>query len=86
MPSYSGSGKSLEDPIVISGVESHFAAIGAEYQYLRDTFGAQGVDWSLIRQSLLGHEGRQIDSMEIQLKSGEELTLYFDITKYFGKF
>ncbi|NHJ14514.1 MAG: hypothetical protein EAX95_12615 [Candidatus Thorarchaeota archaeon] len=86
MPSYSGSGKTLEDPIVISDVESHFEAIAAEYEFLDQKYGRRGVDWRLVRQSLLGQDGKQIDQMEIEVTGHGELTYYFDITEYFGKF
>jgi hypothetical protein len=86
MPSYSGSGESVDDPIIISDVDGHFDAINAEYSYLRKKYGERGVEWWLVQQSLLGHEGKQIDAMEIKLKSGDIVILYFDITKYFGQF
>lgn len=86
MTSYSGSGESIEDPIVISGVKTDLQAVDAEYEYLAKRFGRKGTDWKLVLQSLLGSGKRKIDSMEIELSNGKRLTLYFDITKYFGVF
>ena len=86
MATYSGSGETLEDPIIISDVESHFEAIAAEYEYLDKKYGKRGVDWRLVQQSLLGQEGKQIDQMEIEVTGKGEFTYYFDITAYFGKF
>ncbi len=85
MVEFKGSGESVEDPIFISGVSGHFEAIDAEYEYLRQELGERGKDWTLIQQSLLGLEGRQVDQMDIRLASGEEKTIYFDITEWFGK-
>lgn len=86
MATYSGGGETLEDPIVISGVESHFEAVEAEYEYLDQMYGKRGEDWRLIRQSLLGEEGRQIDQVDIEVKGKGAVTCYFDITAHFGKF
>ena len=85
MVEFKGSGDSAEDPIFISGVDGHFAAVDAEYVYLREKYGERGSDWTLIQQSLLGLEDRQIDKMEIKLASGEMKTIYFNITEWFGK-
>ena len=86
MVSYSGSGDSVKDPIVISDVKTDFEAVKAEYAYLARRFGRKGVDWKLILQTLHSSEGKQIDSIEVELPGGKRLTLYFDITKYFGVF
>ncbi len=84
MVSYSGSGTSLDDPIVISGAHGHFHAIACEYAYLEEVVGKRGEDWVLETQALHTHEGRYIDSLHIRLKDGETCTYYFDITRYFG--
>ncbi|MGY5875986.1 MAG: hypothetical protein RTU30_09585 [Candidatus Thorarchaeota archaeon] len=85
MVDFKGSGNSVEDPIFISGVSGHFAAVDAEYVYLREKFGERGSDWTLIQQSLMGVDDRQIDKMDIKLASGETVIVYFDITEWFGK-
>jgi len=86
MASYSGSGESIKEPIVVSDVRTHFEAVDAEYAYLAQRFGKKGIDWKLVMQSLLGADGKQIDKMDIELANGERMTLFFDITKYFGVF
>jgi hypothetical protein len=86
MVSYSGSGDSVKDPIVISDVKTDFEAVKAEHAYLARRFGRLGVDWKLILQTLLSSEGKQMDSIEVELSDGRHLTLYFDISKYFGVF
>lgn len=36
-------------------------------------------------QSTVGEDGRDYDKMDIRLASGEETTIYFDITDFYGK-
>jgi hypothetical protein len=83
---YSGSGLSPDDPIVISDVANNIEAVKSEYEFLESRYGRRGITWTLELQTLLEHEGRMMDRLNIKLKSGEKVTLYFDITKYFGLF
>ncbi len=76
----------MDDPIVISDVAGHIDAVDSEYVYLRSHFGQRGVDWKLKTQSLLEHNGRMIDAMNIETTDGSKLVVYFDITKYWGQF
>ena len=86
MVTYQGSGESIDDPIIIEGVSNNFEAVQAEYSYLSQKFGNKGVDWKMLQQSLMGSNGRMLDKMDIELSDGRRITLYFDITKYFGQF
>lgn len=83
---YSGSGLSTDDPIVISDVADNLDAVKSEYEFLESQYGRRGITWTLELQTLLEHKGRMMDRMDIKLKSGERVSLYFDITKYFGQF
>ncbi|TFG06903.1 hypothetical protein EU538_09545 [Candidatus Thorarchaeota archaeon] len=86
MVRYAGDGSSVDDPIVISNVIGHSEAIQAEYSYLSRKLGVRGTDWELVRQTLLSLNDRWIDQMDIRLVDGTEMTLFFDITNYWGKF
>ena len=86
MVTYQGSGESTDDPIVIEGVSNNFEAVQAEYTYLSQKFGTRGVDWKMLQQSLIESNGRMMDKMDIELSNGSKVTLYFDITEYFGQF
>ena len=86
MVSYKGSGESQDDPIIIEGVSNNMEAVKAEYSYLSQKFGAKGVDWNLLTQSLIGSNDRMMDQLDIELADGRKITLYFDITKYFGQY
>ncbi|MHA1929054.1 MAG: hypothetical protein ACTSV2_10820 [Candidatus Thorarchaeota archaeon] len=86
MVTYQGSGESPDDPIIIEGVSGNFEAEQAEYSYLSQKFGNRGVDWKMLQQSLIESNGRMMDRMELELSGGSQVTLYFDITEYFGQF
>jgi hypothetical protein len=45
----------------------------------------RGKDWNLKLQSLVQNEGKFYDRMDLIFSDGSEKTIYFDITKFFGK-
>jgi hypothetical protein len=57
--------------------------VRSEYQYLEMLLGPRGT-WKRTKQSLVHENGRRYDVLEIE-HQGKALTLYFDITGYFGK-
>lgn len=86
MIKYSGhEGKSIKDAIIISDVDNHFEGINAEYQYIEHKYGRRGVNWLLIRQELLNENQKVYDRIIIQLTNQTEISLYFDLTEFFGK-
>ncbi len=86
MASFKGSGASLQDPVVIGDVVSHFEAVEAEYIFLHQTHGVKGRNWKLVRQTLIQDAGRYIDEMLVEVVGQGQRTYYFDITRYFGVF
>ena len=85
MPKYIGIGTSLKDPIVIEGVTTNSDAIDAEYKYLEKFFGQKQQGWRLVYQQLHRIDSQVIDELVIQLFNGRKISLYFNVTKYFGK-
>ncbi len=79
------SGESIEDAIVIHNAKTDKEGVDSEYYYLEERFGKKGVDWDLDLQSLSNAGDRNYDVMEITLSDGRKLTIYFDITDFFGK-
>lgn len=79
------SGETIKDAILIRGAETDKAGVDSEYVYLGAKYGLRGLDWELVRQSLLRENDRDYDMMEMKLSDGAEKTLYFDITEFFGK-
>ena len=80
------SGESIEDAIVIINATGEEDGVDSEYYYLEKRFGIQEIDWELVSQSLLSGEGdRYYDKMDIRLSAGEMISIYFDITDFYGK-
>ena len=79
------SGETLKDAILIRGAKTDKAGVDSEYVYLDAKYGLKGLDWELMRQTLLKESGRDYDQMDLKLSDGTEKTLYFDITEFFGK-
>lgn len=75
-----GNGTSYENAIVITDC-SHFEGVDQEYVELKKRFG----NYKLIRQSLLEHNGKNYDLLEIQLEKGIKKLVYFDVSEFFGK-
>lgn len=74
-------GETEEDRIVIRGAPTDLDGIAAEYGWLISHFGTMNVDWSI--RSHAGGDG--FDSVVIQLRTGEEKTIWFDVTESYGK-
>jgi len=79
-------GDSPETAVVIEDAADSTEGIDAEYEYLAAKFGERGTDWNLSMQSLVQHEGRMFDRMEVELADGTTQTVYFDISGFFGRF
>jgi hypothetical protein len=86
MTKYTGSGESTDNPIIITEVQNHMEGVRAEYEYIQQQYGPRGSAWTLIQQSLLFIEDTPIDKMDIQLADGTHITLYFDISSFFGQY
>jgi hypothetical protein len=78
-------GTSIDNAIIIKNSVSHFEGIDAEYRVISEKYGEKGVDWNLKQQRLLYNKNKYYDMIEITLKNGSEIALYFDITDFFGK-
>jgi len=76
-----GDGSSYENAIVISDCNNQ-EGVKQEYMEVRKRCG----EYRLIRQVLLENEGKMYDKLELELRNGEKIDLYFDITDFFGKF
>ena len=85
--SYSGGdGSSIDEPVVIHAQTTQIG-VPAEYSYVTKRYGKRGEDWDCDMQyKLKSQNGREIDSLVIKLANGEIISLYFDITEFFGKF
>ena len=73
-------GSNYENAIIIKA-KNETAGIAAEYKWLREKYPG----YKLIQQSLSSEGKKHYDIMKIQTKDGEEKSIYFDITNFFGK-
>lgn len=85
----SGSGDSVDDPVLICGIADDAVAIRAEYQYLTERFGLQrfgpapdSSGWSVIRQTLLQRADHLVDMLTIALPPDETVSVYFDMSAF----
>jgi hypothetical protein len=75
-----GNGSSIEKAVIIKAPNS-FIGIRAEYDWIRKNHP----DWNLEKQSALKASGKIYDKMDFQTPDGRSVTLFFDITDFFGK-
>ena len=80
-----GDGSSQKQAVLIHGAKGENDGVAAEYKYLELLYGAEGERWNRSEQSLLEDNGRSYDELDYTL-DGKRVSIYFDITEYFGKF
>lgn len=73
-------GSNYEKAIVIKA-KNETDGIAAEYKWLRENYPGH----TLIKQSLHAEGKKHYDIMQIKTKEGNEKSIYFDITNFFGK-
>jgi hypothetical protein len=76
-----GDGTSMATAVVIDAA-NEADGVAAEYAWLREHFpGAHGVNQSLLTPA----GGRIYDALEFTARDGTKHTVYFDISRFFGK-
>jgi len=75
-----GEGSSFETAVVIQA-ESEDTGVAAEYAWLKQHYPG----YRTRRQALASHKEKPYDLITIVTVSGEEKTVYFDISRFFGK-
>ena len=83
---YSGGDGSSEENAVIINCDNSLFGISFEYSYIEYLYGKQNEDWTVKQQSLFHKNGKSYDKIEIELKNGSKKIIYFDATKFLGKF
>ncbi len=80
--SYSGGdGATMESAVVIEGASNTSAGITAERKWVTEKYPG----FKKVRQSLLRNEGKSYDLIEIETAEGKAVSIYFDISGFFGK-
>ena len=85
--SYSGGdGMSKESAVVIHAQSSEMGIPG-EYAYLEKTYGERRKDWEIVTR-FISHtdDGKAFEIFNIHLQNGKNVSIYFDITEFYGKF
>jgi hypothetical protein len=85
-PISGGTGNSKENPIVVHRKEPN-DYVSVEYGVIRCIGAGRGVDWKILQQTLMHHDGRRLDQVKVQTMKfvGSEIitqveNYYFDIT------
>jgi hypothetical protein len=75
-----GDGSSIKNAVIIKA-PTEFAGVRGEYDWIKKNHP----DWQLKTQSNQKAGGKIYDKMDFLTPDGRPVTLYFDITDFFGK-
>lgn len=78
-------GLSQDKAIKMLNVKNTGWGVFAESAYLSHIFGERNVDWKKGIQAVAHDNGKHYDIIDVELKDGDKLTIYFDITSWYGK-
>jgi len=81
-----GDGSNIKQAIVIKGAKGESDGVAAEYKYLEMLYGPKGQGHNVRGQALMENGARSFDKLDVDLKDGRSISVFFDITDYFGKF
>ena len=82
-----GDGKSIRNLIIIKNAENELNGVASEYDYISKIYGEKTIGWKLINQATSDFNKRKLDIITIQtIPQNEKISLYFDITEFYGKF
>jgi hypothetical protein len=85
--SYSGGDGMSQDSAVVIHAQSSEMGIPGEYAYIEKRYGERGKDWDLVRRFHgRTEDGRAFETFNIRLINLEKVSIYFDITEFYGKF
>lgn len=74
-------GSSYEKAIIINE-EHERAGVDAEYAWIRKQYPGSHTNG----QALMNHENKSFDLIHVSTADGKNIDVYFDISKFFGKF
>jgi len=77
-----GSGTSTEDAIIIN-TDNNSDGIKAEYGWIEIHYGKRDQSWKLGSQMLLSDNEKNYDLIKIELKNGNQKSIYFNIDKFY---
>ena len=77
-----GDGSSFESAVIVKTTAGSRVGIRAEYLWLSQKYPGFKRIW----QKLLDQGGKPYDALEIETTDGQRLTVYFEISSFFGKY
>jgi hypothetical protein len=80
------SGTSIENAIKITGAQTHYDSVMAEYDYIKQQCAATGMAFVIKEQGILNVGSRHYDAVKIELSDDSTKTFFFDITESYDKF
>lgn len=91
LPISGGFGNSIDSPIIIYRTDLN-DYVGTEHFILKCLGKGRRIEWKIIEQTLLNHNGKKIDKIKIETKQTTEIEIitqienyYFDISECFGE-
>src|SRR5690349_20003041 len=75
-----GDGSSIEKAVIVQASNEN-DGVAAEYKWLKEHYPG----YARGNQSLMNSGGRAYDRLEITTSNGQPLSVFFDITSFFGK-
>jgi len=76
-----GDGKTLDEPVIVTGAGSDAEGTFAVFGWLQRRYGVLGEDWSLSDRRGRTSGDSRIDWYSVTLRSGEQNTHYFDVSQ-----
>jgi hypothetical protein len=80
------SGESIDQAVIITGADSHYESVMAEYKYIKKKFAKKGTQFTIAEQGILKNQKRHYDAIRIKFSDGAITTIFFDITESYDKF
>ena len=91
LPIKGGDSNSIDNPIIIERQSMINDYIAVEYAFLKYIGIGRGIEWKVLGQELLSHNGRKIDKIKIETIETTENEIitqtenyYFDISECYG--
>ncbi len=79
-----GDGSSYENAVVVNAASSS-DRVAAEFEYISNIYGQSDSDWSMVKQTFCMRDDKYYDVLTIRPADGDEKSIFFDITAFFGK-
>jgi hypothetical protein len=79
-----GRGYSIDDAVIIRGIQDTAVGIQAEKLFISNKFGQEDHDWYFLEQVLIVND-KAYDVITIKLSDSTFEKIYFDISEFYGR-